>query len=108
MPLFKAIQKLVTSSTQTFFWLGAHGMIENAYQELFTPELSELYLTDFYGRRQLEAWPGIQKMAVMPTAEVVWCLGIPGIDRTRSYNRITGLAVTLDTLDRVETIGLTG
>ena len=83
--LFKAIQKLVPSSTQTFFWLDAHGMIENAYQEPFTPELSELYLTEFYGKRELEAWPGIQKMAVMPTAEVGRCLEIPGIDRTRFY-----------------------
>ena len=83
--VFKALHKLVPSSTQTFFWLDIQGNIQKGYQQPFTPDLSKLYFSEFYGKRELEAWPGLKKLAAMPTGDVGFCIALPDVDQKRFY-----------------------
>jgi hypothetical protein len=80
--LSQALRKVIPSSTYSFFWVNESGNVTKIYQEPFTPELAELYFAEFYNKRELNAWPGVQKY-MLEGADTGWNLA--NIDKKRFY-----------------------
>lgn len=84
MPLLsQALHGVVPMSAFSFFWVDQGAAIANTFQTPFTPELTELYLSEFYNKRELEAWPGFSNRVGADGPDVGWTLA--EVDRARFY-----------------------
>jgi DNA-binding CsgD family transcriptional regulator len=80
--LSQALRKVIPSSTYAFFWADESGNVTKAYQEPFTPEIIELFFAEFYNKRELDAWPVVQKY-MREGADTGWNLA--NVDKKRFY-----------------------
>lgn len=80
--LSQALSKVIPLSTYSFFWADESGNVTKAYQVPFQPELAELYCAEFYNKRELEAWPGVQKY-MLEGPDTGWHLA--KVDKKRFY-----------------------
>lgn len=71
--LLRTVHLAVPATSWTFFWVDENCRVVNMYQYPATPELTALYVAEFYGKKELEAWPGATQL-MKTAADVDWTL----------------------------------